>query len=189
MHFQLVAFKGILTSDAVSATLGMNSYFMLLYHTIYLCSVSKSLPLDSFLKRQWNKHGTQMRTQDWQNKQHKGWSFPVSLQVPHSLVSVYEELESIKQPVLLPPSKQTTQNLHKTHSLPHEIQYSSLLLISLNPVKKSKRKVVPHIKCSQRDTQLYIAKSNDQSQHFCIISSNLINQVQKEKRRTKTQQQ
>lgn len=56
MHFQLVAFKGILTSDAVFAELGMNSSFMLLYHTIYLHSVSKSLPPDSFLKRQWNKH-------------------------------------------------------------------------------------------------------------------------------------
>lgn len=51
MHFQLVALKGILPSDAVFAALGMNSSFILLYHTIYLCSVSKSLPLDSFLKK------------------------------------------------------------------------------------------------------------------------------------------
>lgn len=40
MHFQLVAFKRILTSDAVFAALGMNFSFMLLYNTIYLCSVS-----------------------------------------------------------------------------------------------------------------------------------------------------
>lgn len=48
---------------------------------------------------------------------------------------------------------------------------------------------MPHIKSSQKDTWLYIAKSNDQSQHFCMISSNLINQEQKGKRTTKTQQQ
>lgn len=39
MHLQLVAFKGILTSDAVFAALGMNSSFMFSYYTIYLKQV------------------------------------------------------------------------------------------------------------------------------------------------------
>lgn len=43
----------------------------------------------------------------------------------------HEEVESICQPVLLPPLKQTTQNPHKKHSLPPEIQQPSLLLISV----------------------------------------------------------
>lgn len=69
IHFQLLI-KGILTSDAVFAALGMNSssmhldYCLLLPHTIadkfhylFMQCVSKSLPLDSFLNCGWNTHG------------------------------------------------------------------------------------------------------------------------------------
>lgn len=59
---------------------------------------------------------------------------------PLSLSTRHEELDSNKQPVLLPALKQAAQKLHKNHSLPHEIHYLSLLLIYLSPLKKEQKK-------------------------------------------------
>lgn len=69
---------------------------------------------------------------------------------------------------------------------PLSAPWNRIVIFALNPLKITKEKVMPRIKSSERDTQLYIAKSKGQSQHFCIISSNAINQEQKENRTTKT---
>lgn len=102
---------------------------------------------------------------------------------------IHEELESIKQSVLLSPLKKQPKTSTKTTPCLMKSNSHLCYWFLWTHQKRTKKKVVPHVKSSQRDTRLYIDKSNGQSQHFCIINSNLINQEQKEQRTIKTQQQ
>lgn len=109
----------------------------------------------------------------------------------HFRLSVYDTRRGRKyQPACAAPYFKTNNSKPPQGTLPAPWNPIAIFAIdfrgSLNTLNKNKRKVVPHMKSSQRDTQLYVANSYDQSQHFHIISSNLSILEQKEQPTTNT---